>query len=47
VNWRMHIQRMRWIVNHWRKLDWVDHEFLLRKIKTEYPESFWKVANER
>lgn len=46
ANWKKHIQRMGWVINHWRKLDSIDHEFLLRKIKAEHPDSFWKVAKE-
>ena len=41
------IQRMQWIVRHWRKIEWPDRQFLLRKIRDEYPQDFWKVADEK
>lgn len=45
--WRESLRRMRWILGHWRKIDHIDREFLLRKWRDEYPAEFWMVASEK
>lgn len=44
--WRMAIAWMRWIIGHWRRIDHIDREFLLRKFRDQYPAEFWSVAEE-
>jgi len=41
------IQRMARVLLHWRKIDHVDREYLLRRFRDDYPQEFWKIATER